>query len=286
MSSNNYEDIDALIDAGEQMVGSGDRPPKAELFTMAKIREGTEGHRVRLVENMIYPIYLHEHNRVVDGKETYFPIVCHGDHKYLNSLPYGERIDPDNCPICKYAMENGLKKLYPSPRFYTRVLDRIYQKELNESGQTGDDKIKIMVMKNSLFRDFAKIAKNEDYKIEGKGRDGLKTYKVDFTRFDVILYKEKTGPEPQNVKYSCDPARKDTPFTDAELELIGQMREKNIPDIDRFIRPAEQEYIDYALFGIKREDTKESKEDRENAEREREVRRAAPRINEGADSEF
>ena len=40
--------------------------------------------------------------------------------------------------------------------------------------------------------------------------------------YDITIKKEKTGPLPQNVKYSCLPARNNSPLTEEEkgLELL------------------------------------------------------------------
>ena len=72
-----------------------------------------------------------------------------------------------------------------------------------------DGKIKLFDLRSTIYSQIVDYATNPDY---GNPAD-------DTNGYDVTIKKEKTGPLPQNVKYSIIPARGNSPLTDAEKEL-------------------------------------------------------------------
>jgi hypothetical protein len=74
-----------------------------------------------------------------------------------------------------------------------------------------DKKVKLLDLRATIYGQIADYAKNPEY---GNPADEL-------TGYDISIKREKTGPLPQNVKYSIIPARSSTPLSkeDKELEL-------------------------------------------------------------------
>ena len=72
-----------------------------------------------------------------------------------------------------------------------------------------DGQIKLFDLRATIYSQIVDYATNPDY---GNPADPANGY-------DITVKKEKTGPLPQNVKYSIIPARNNAPLTDAEKEL-------------------------------------------------------------------
>jgi hypothetical protein len=72
-----------------------------------------------------------------------------------------------------------------------------------------DGQIKLFDLRATIYSQIVDYATNPDY---GNPADAANGY-------DITIKKEKTGPLPQNVKYSIIPARNNAPLTDAEKEL-------------------------------------------------------------------
>jgi len=79
-----------------------------------------------------------------------------------------------------------------------------------------DGKIKLFDLRATIYRQIVDYATNPEY---GNPADVK-------TGYDLTIKKEKTGPLPQNVKYTTIPARASTELTDAEtgLELFDLER--------------------------------------------------------------
>lgn len=69
-----------------------------------------------------------------------------------------------------------------------------------------DNKIKIFDLRSTIYKQIVDYATNPDY---GNPAD-------DDAGYDITIKKEKTGPLPQNVKYSVIPARSNSALSDAE----------------------------------------------------------------------
>jgi len=72
-----------------------------------------------------------------------------------------------------------------------------------------DGKVKLLDLKRTIYGGVCEYARNPEY---GNPADEVKGY-------DITIKKDKTGPLPQNVKYSIMPGRESKPLTDEEKEL-------------------------------------------------------------------
>jgi len=72
-----------------------------------------------------------------------------------------------------------------------------------------DAKIKLFDLRSTIYRQIVDYASNPEY---GNPAD-------DTTGYDITIKKEKTGPLPQNVKYTCIPARASVALSEAEKSL-------------------------------------------------------------------
>jgi len=72
-----------------------------------------------------------------------------------------------------------------------------------------DGQIKLFDLRSTIYRQIVDYASNPEY---GNPADESSGY-------DITIKKEKTGPLPQNVKYTCIPARASVALTDEEKEL-------------------------------------------------------------------
>jgi hypothetical protein len=70
--------------------------------------------------------------------------------------------------------------------------------------------MKLCDLKSTIYKQIVDYAKNPEY---GNPADPVSGY-------DITIKKEKTGPLPQNVKYSCVPARSSRALTEAEKALV------------------------------------------------------------------
>ena len=80
-----------------------------------------------------------------------------------------------------------------------------------------DGQIKIFDLKSTIYRQIVDFASNPEYGNPAHPETG----------YDITIKKEKTGPLPQNVKYTCLPARASTALTEeeqkAELFDLGRI---------------------------------------------------------------
>lgn len=72
-----------------------------------------------------------------------------------------------------------------------------------------DGQVKLMDLKTTIYKQIIDYAVNPEY---GNPSDPEQGY-------DITIKKEKTGPLPQNVKYTVMPSRNTVPLTAAEQEL-------------------------------------------------------------------
>lgn len=85
----------------------------------------------------------------------------------------------------------------PAFSYVTNVIDR------------ADGEIKLMDLKLTVYRQIVDLATNPEYGNPADEENG----------YDITIKKEKTGPLPQNVKYSVTPGRSNTPLTDEEKAM-------------------------------------------------------------------
>ena len=72
-----------------------------------------------------------------------------------------------------------------------------------------DGQIKLFDLRSTIYSQIVDYATNPDYGNPADGEGG----------YDITIKKEKPGPLPQNLKYSCLPARNNSPLTEAEKGL-------------------------------------------------------------------
>jgi len=144
----------------------------------------------------------------------------------LSKLSDGEKVKlrlvGDVCPNYRYWVQtrDGKKKPKLTP-FFDRETENMKsgdpllgnaQKEFFYTVNCidrSDGKVKILIMKQTVYRYLYSLACDPDY---GDPADALNGY-------DLHIVKERTGPQPQNVKYNVSPALKLTPLTDEERNL-------------------------------------------------------------------
>ena len=72
-----------------------------------------------------------------------------------------------------------------------------------------DGKLKLMDIKTTVFKQIVDYARDPDYGSPADPENG----------YDITIKREKTGPLPQNVKYSVMPGRNSTPLTTSERTM-------------------------------------------------------------------
>jgi len=72
-----------------------------------------------------------------------------------------------------------------------------------------DQKMKILLLKASIYNYLHSLAQNPDYGNPADPEHG----------YDIIITKESTGPLPKNVKYTVTPGRNNTPLTEEEKKM-------------------------------------------------------------------
>jgi hypothetical protein len=71
-----------------------------------------------------------------------------------------------------------------------------------------DAAVKLLDLKTTIYKQLVDYATNPDYGSPADDQNG----------YDITIKKEKTGPQPQNVKYTVMPSRNTIPLTEAEKE--------------------------------------------------------------------
>jgi hypothetical protein len=71
-----------------------------------------------------------------------------------------------------------------------------------------DAAVKLLDLKTTIYKQLVDYATNPDYGSPADDENG----------YDITIKKEKTGPQPQNVKYTVMPSRNTIPLTEAEKE--------------------------------------------------------------------
>jgi hypothetical protein len=72
-----------------------------------------------------------------------------------------------------------------------------------------DKKIKLFDLRSTIYQQIVDYAANPEYGNPADPDNG----------YDITIKKEKTGPLPQNVKYTCVPARGNVPLTEDERAM-------------------------------------------------------------------
>jgi hypothetical protein len=169
-------------------------------------------------------------------------------------------MDPDNCPICEHVLAEQDERGYPKQKFYFRIISRQRQKECQEQGIP--DEILILETGPQLFDAIYAIATSPDYKedlfeedgktpkmVEDKQNPGQKiqAQRINLTRFDLTIKKEKTGNQDYDVKYTVLAGG---PKTWGDLSESEQSAvDAGLPPVEWLITPSSQEKIEEVLHG-------------------------------------
>jgi hypothetical protein len=165
---------------GKQSTGSGQKRD------IERVTLGLGDTKVRLVGDVL-PRYCYW---VVTKEGKKMPVEClqfdRETESFNNSAkdPFKE-IDPD---------------VYSDKPQFAYVCNVIHRQ---------DSKVKLLDLRSTIYSQVVDYATNADY---GNPADPSNGY-------DLVIKKEKTGPLPQNVKYTIIPARSNSPLTDEEKEL-------------------------------------------------------------------
>lgn len=127
---------------------------------------------------------------VINKEGKKLPIECLQFDKQTESFNSSLRDPIKELPPEIYAEK-------PQFAYVCNVLDR------------SDGRIKLYDIRQTVYKQIVDLARNPEY---GNPADPVKGY-------DITIKKEKTGPQPQNVKYTCTPSRTSKPLTEDELKL-------------------------------------------------------------------
>lgn len=165
---------------GKQSTGSGQKRD------IERVSLGLGDTKVRLVGDVL-PRYCYW---VVTKEGKKMPVEClqfdRETESFNNSAkdPFKE-IDPD---------------VYSDKPQFAYVCNVIHRQ---------DNKVKLLDLRSTIYSQVVDYATNADY---GNPADPSSGY-------DLVIKKEKTGPLPQNVKYTIIPARSNSPLTEEEREM-------------------------------------------------------------------
>lgn len=127
---------------------------------------------------------------------VYWVVTTEGKKMPVECLRFDRQKESFNDSI-KDPMKEIDEEIYsekPQFAYVCNVIDR------------SDGKVKIFDLRSTIYKQIVDYATNPDY---GNPAD-------DDTGYDITIKKEKTGPLPQNVKYSVIPARNNSSLTEVE----------------------------------------------------------------------
>ena len=126
-----------------------------------------------------------------EGRRT--PIECLSFNRDTQSFENTKGIDPVKEIDTDLLGDQGKTSF----AYITNVIDR------------SDGKIKLCDIKSTIYKQLIDLAKDPEYGDPSDAENG----------YDITIKKEKTGPQPMNVRYSVVPGRNSTPLTSEELDL-------------------------------------------------------------------
>lgn len=130
---------------------------------------------------------------------VYWVTTKEGKRMPIECLQFDRQNETFNSSI-KDPMKELPPEIYadkPAFAYVCNVIDR------------ADGRIKLYDLRQTVYKQIVEYARNPEY---GNPADHDKGY-------DFTIKKEKTGPLPQNVKYTCVPARSSKPLSDDERAL-------------------------------------------------------------------
>ena len=233
----------------EDMYEEGDRA--ATTFSLL-IRQkdlvlNTEGkNQFRIVKNRFAIAYVH----TIPLNGGYPKFICAGDHSVLNNPHVQHPLDPENCPVCRYILEKKMDTGFPAPNYYWPVIDRTFQKECAKKDQ--DTVLQVLQISAKQFRQLKAVGNDPDERpMIDIGNDKLVP---DFTKYDIIVEKVKTGKEKKDVEYTIKGSTKINSLTDEEEALVASLPKDFVTS---FTRPADRDKIEETLYKKNKKDDDE-----------------------------
>ena len=169
-------------------------------WTQAKGKDVAGGNRLKEIERFSFE--MGDNNVRLVGpilcRYVYWVVLNEGKRYPFECLSFDR--DTESFTDAKDPFKEVDSAIYsdkPSFAYVTQVIDR------------KDGKIKIFDLKATVYSAIVEYAKNAEYGDPSDPENG----------YDINVKKEKTGPQPQNVRYTVMPARGNKPLTDAEKEL-------------------------------------------------------------------
>lgn len=157
----------------------------SERTEIVRIKLDKDSTKVRIVGNVL-PRYV---RWVVTNEGKKHPLECLSFDR--DTEEFNNSRDPFK------ELDESVYNEKPQFAYVVNVIDR------------ADGKLKLMDLKTTVFKQIIDFARDPDY---GSPADDVNGY-------DVTIKKEKTGPLPQNVKYTVMPSRSVVPLSETEKQL-------------------------------------------------------------------
>ena len=160
-------------------------PSNGDRAEIVRIKLDKDSTRVRIIGNVL-PRYV---RWVVTNEGKKHPLEClsfdRDQEEFTNARDPFKEID------------ESIYSEKPQFSYVVNVIDR------------ADGKLKLMDLKTTIYKQIVDYARDPDYGSPSDPENG----------YDITIKKEKTGPLPQNVKYSIMTSRNSTPLTEAERTI-------------------------------------------------------------------
>lgn len=156
-----------------------------ERAEIVRVKLDKESTKVRIVGNVL-PRYV---RWVLTNEGKKFPLECLSFNR--DTEEFTNARDPFN------EIDEAVYNDKPQFAYVVNVIDR------------ADSRMKLMDLKTTIFKQIIDYARDPDYGSPADPDNG----------YDLTIRKEKTGPQPQNVKYTVMPSRSTVALTPAEREL-------------------------------------------------------------------
>lgn len=156
-----------------------------ERTEIVRLRIDKDNTKVRIVGN-VKPRYI------------YWVTTNEGKKHPLDCLSFnGETEEFTNARDPFKEIDESVYSEKPQFAYVVNVIDR------------ADNKLKLMDLKTTIYKQLIEYARDPDYGSPADPDNG----------YDITIKREKTGPLPQNVKYSVMPSRSTVPLNDGERAL-------------------------------------------------------------------
>jgi hypothetical protein len=192
------------------------------------------GLKVRVVKGP-YGTFAQAYVHMVQTPEGWKRVICRGNITTLQNSPKPQ-LDPENCPICDWALEHGYERFYPKAKFYFVIINRLYQEEQAASGLPNN--LQIIEAGPQLWKAIGAVATHPAYLETVRDAKGEVVVdpetkkpkkRVNLSVRDLYLTKT-TGKNPKkgdmDVEYGAIADSESYPLTDEEKTLIMEKMPK------------------------------------------------------------